>query len=118
MCELYDVFMFFKGHKTKILKSVSPQVRKDVLKAYDELLRLSICDKYTLNDELQEFISSENGLKIRTCSHFYGIKEICEKFDNCKQCMRYTKAVIKRYIEQPGNEKYLPLIKRRKKNDV
>ena len=118
MYELYDVFPFFKGHKTKILKSVSPQVKKDILKAYNEMLRLSICDKYTLNDSLQEFISDENGLKIRTCPDYYGIKGICEKFDNCKQCMRYTKSVIVRYIKQPGNEKYLPLIKGRKKNDV
>ena len=117
MYGLYDTIPFFKGRKTKILKSVSPQVKKDILKAYDEMLRLSICDKYTLNDNLQEFISSGNGLKICTCSSYYGIEGICDEFDNCKQCMKYTKAVITRYIEQPGNEKYLPLIKRRKKDD-
>ena len=117
MCELYDAFMFFSGHKTKILKSVSPQVKKDILKAYDELLKFKVWDESRLKKYLDELLERGDRLKIKTCSDYYGIEGACRILCDCKHCMRYTRAVIVRYIKQPGNEKYLPLIKRRKKDD-
>lgn len=117
MYELYNTIPFFKGRKTKILKSVSPQVKKDILKAYDELLEQSVFDKYVLNRSLDRFLEYTDGLKILRCSRHYGVREICGLLCGCKYCRKYTKDVIVRYIKQPGNEKYLPLIKRRKKDD-
>lgn len=116
MDELYDVFPLFKGYKTKILKSVSPQVKKDILKTYDEFLEQSVYDKDELNRKLDWFLECADGLKILYCSRCYGVKEICGTLTGCRYCRKYTKDVIVRYIKQPGNEKYLPLIKRRKKD--
>lgn len=116
MDELYDTIPFFKGRKTKILKSVSPQVKKDILKTYDEFLEQSVADKYELNRVLDMFLERADGLEILPCSRRYGVKEICGLLYGCKYCRKYTKDVIVRYIKQPGNEKYLPLIKRRKKD--
>ena len=118
MYELYDTIPFFKGRKAKILKSVSPQVKKDILKAYDELLKSRVLDEGELKKYLDRLLERGDRLKIKSCSDCYGIEGACRIFCDCKHCMRYTKAVIIRYIKQPGNEKYLPLIKRRKKNDV
>lgn len=116
MYELYNTIPFFKGRKTKILKSVSPQVKKDMLKAHDELLERCVIHKSVLNRTLDELLERDVGLKILRCSRHYGVKEICGLLYGCKHCRKYTKDVIVRYIKQPGNEKYLPLIKRRKKD--
>ena len=114
MYELYDVSMFFRGHKTKILKSVSPQVKKDILKAYDELLKSKVWDESKLKKYLNKLLERGYRLKIGRCSCAYGIVEACEELCSCKYCKKYTRDVITRYIEQPGNEKYLPLIKKEK----
>lgn len=116
MDELYDTILLFKGHKTKILKSVSPRVKKDILKTYDEFLEQSVTDKDELNRKLDRFLEHTDGLKILYCSRCYGVKEICWLLTGCRYCRKYTKDVVVRYIKQPGNEKYLPLIKRRKKD--
>lgn len=115
MYELYDVYSFFKGYKTKILKSVSPQVKKDMLKVYDELLEKSIVDKCKMDKWLDELLAYGCKLKISYCTSYYGIKDRCFTLGRCVYYRKYAKDVITRHIKQPGNEKYLPLIKRRKK---
>lgn len=116
MDELYDTILLFKGHKTKILKSVSPQVKKDILKTYDEFLEQSVADKDELNRLLDRLLERADGLKIFRCSYRYGVRGICGLFTDCRYCRKYTKDVIVRYIKQPGNEKYMPLIKRRRRD--
>lgn len=115
---MFDVSPFIIGdlNRRKILKGLPSHIAKGVNDEIKKFLNGEYADKESVEKILRALITKNFDIDDGLCASSNYVGLICDDFDTCRRCKKITKLIVKNYIKQTGNKKYLALLKKKGEN--
>lgn len=111
---MFDVFPFISGslNRRKILKELPSHVAKGANDEIKKCLNGEYADKESVEKILRAIVIRKLDIDDCLCTFANYVGLVCDDFDTCRRCKKITKLIVKNYIKQTGNKKYLALLKK------
>lgn len=115
---MFDVSPFINGslNKRKVLKKLPSHISNDISDEIKKCLNGEYADKESVEEILIAIVTRKLDIDNCLCEFANYVGMMCDDFDACLRCRKITKLIVKNYIKQTGNKKYLALLKKKGEN--
>lgn len=115
---MFDVSPFINGslNKRKVLKKLPSHISNDISDEIKKCLNGECADKESVEEILIAIVTRKLDIDNCLCEFANHVGVMCDDFDACRKCRKITKLIVKNYIKQTGNKKYLALLKKKGEN--